>query len=809
MKRSICLILSFLVLVTALTGCGSPAVQSAEEAPAVVEASGYRTAFLPLSDAGLTDALKNAVVIGDSVYFTSLGVLEDQTPEGVTPAWPEQYWVYGPVLCRVEADGTLERMSYTPSGLGETNSGVIFEQLCPASDGTLWLLEKHYRTVKEQDAVLTDERYELVCLRPDGSVTADFPLDGLRQRTDVNSGDGSTSFAVQGMASDASGRVVLAVQELYTGAGSYSYDSYVCVVDGKTGALIRAFSADSDLEQLTALADGRIAVLSYSGGSETVGILDVDAQMITGRVPVEGYPDALISAPEADTLLYSEGDALYSLDLNTGSSEKLLSWVNCDVAHERGASVCALSDGRIVTTASHTGSAGVENELIMLSPDPGGNATPRQTLRLAVMNLSPATGEMISRFNRSQRDVRIEVVDYAQFNDYSSDDAADWMAGLTRLQTEMIAGNVPDIIDISLLSADRLGAKGILEDLYPYIDADPELSRADLMEHVLAAWEEDGKLYQTISNFYILTTAGLSRNVGYDMGWTRAEFNAAMAELLAVNPQASAFDSYTTRDDILTFMLYLELEGLVDWHSGACSFDSESFRQLLSFVKTFPAAYNWAASGAEELDTDGRMLAGMQLLKQCNFTKFEDVQVNTIGLRGEDCTFIGYPTESGVGSMFAQIGNSFAISAACADKDAAWQFVRQFFLPEYQAQYVGSFFPTNRALYEQMKREAMTTQYRRNPDGSYLLDEDGQRVEADRGSAMVGGLTYAYQTVTEAEAALVEQIIDATDHVLHVDSSLEQIIKEGAAAYFADQRELDEVVRTIQSRAALYVSEQS
>ena len=811
MKRSICLIVSLLVLVTALSGCGSPSQPTSSSSPdkSAVEASAYKATYLPLPDDRITAELKNAAVIGESVYFSSLGVLADRTPDGVTPEWPEQYWVYGPVICRVEPDGVLERVPYTPSGLGETNSGVIFERLCSTSEGALWLLEKHYQTVKKLDALRTDERYELVCLQPDGSVAADFPLDGLRQHTDRDTGDDRYSFTVQGMASDALGHVILVVQERDSGSGEYFYDNRVCVIDGVSGALINVFFPGFDIEQLTALADGRIAALYYSGGRENVGILDVDTQRITDAVPVEGYPDTLIAAPEANCLYYSEGDSLYTLAMDTGRSEKLLSWVNCDVAHEHGASVCVLADGRIVTTASRAVSSGIENELIVLAPDPSGTAAPQQTLRLAVMNLTPATSEMVSRFNRSQSDIRLEVTDYAQFNDYSSDDAADWMAGLTRLQTEIIAGNIPDIIDISLLSADRLGAKGILEDLYPYIDRDPKLDRADLMEHVLAAWEEDGKLYQTVSNFYVLTTAGLSRNVGYDMGWSRADFNAAMAALQTVNPQASAFDSYTTRDTILTFMLYLELEELVDWHTSTCFFDSESFRELLAFVKTFPVAYNWAASDAEDLDTDGRLLTGEQLLKQCNFTCFEDVQVNTVGLRGEDCTFIGYPTGSGIGSMFAQIGNSFAISSACADKDAAWQFVRQFFLPEYQEQYVGSFFPTNRAVYEQMKREAMTTQYRRNPDGSFLLDEDGRRVEADRGSATVGDRTYAYQTVTEAEAALVEQIIAATDHVLHVDSSLEKIIDEGSAAYFADQRDLDEVVQSIQSRASLYVSEQS
>ena len=195
-------------------------------------------------------------------------------------------------------------------------------------------------------------------------------------------------------------------------------------------------------------------------------------------------------------------------------------------------------------------------------------------------------------------------------------------------------------------------------------------------------------------------------------------------------------------------------------------------------------------------------------MKQCNLTCFEDVQANTVGLGGAPGTFVGYPTESGVGSMFAQIGNAFAISSACAEKDAAWQFVRQFFLPVYQEQLSGSVFPTNLAVYEDMKRAAQTTLYKRNPDGSFALDAEGERIEADRGSAYVAGAPVPLRAASAEEIALVEQIVAATTHVLSTDDSLKEILVSGAAPYFVDQRSLDETVRQIQSRASLYINEQ-
>ena len=227
-------------------------------------------------------------------------------------------------------------------------------------------------------------------------------------------------------------------------------------------------------------------------------------------------------------------------------------------------------------------------------------------------------------------------------------------------------------------------------------------------------------------------------------------------------------------------------------------------------MKSFPTSFDWTNPDltANDFDQDTRLRMGLQLMKQCNFACFEDLQANTAGLGGAPCTFIGYPTAEGVGSMFAQIGNSFAITANCADKDAAWQFVRQFFLPVYQEQFKGSVFPTNKAVYEEMKNEARTPQYERNPDGSFQLDSEGKRIEADRGITQVNGTSYRYLTVTEEEIAQVEEIISATTNILHTDGSLKAIIQEGAAPFFADQRSAAEVAKLIQSKASIYVNEQ-
>ena len=117
-------------------------------------------------------------------------------------------------------------------------------------------------------------------------------------------------------------------------------------------------------------------------------------------------------------------------------------------------------------------------------------------------------------------------------------------------------------------------------------------------------------------------------------------------------------------------------------------------------------------------------------------------------------------------------------------------------------------FPTNLAVYDNTNSEATTPKYQRNPDGSYMLSAEGKRIEEDRGSMQVNGVTVPYKTATEEDIARVEEIINSTPNILHTDDSLKEIIIDGALPYFADQRSVDEVVKLIQSKAMLYVNEQ-
>lgn len=155
--------------------------------------------------------------------------------------------------------------------------------------------------------------------------------------------------------------------------------------------------------------------------------------------------------------------------------------------------------------------------------------------------LNPVTNELtqsIEKFNEIHTDVQIEIRDY-------SDEG-----GRERLQTELVLGKVPDIMELRCYGEDgkdllkgvydvqhlpgsytgpeggyfmpyrQMVQKGYLEDLWPYIENDPDLGREAVLEAPLKAAEVNGGLYMLFERVEIFTLIGRESVVGARYSWT-------------------------------------------------------------------------------------------------------------------------------------------------------------------------------------------------------------------------------------------------------------------------------------------------
>ena len=571
------------------------------------------------------------------------------------------------------------------------------------------------------------------------------------------------------------------------------------------GSEASKISMDGYIQSVLTLNDGTpCLVYSDNMTNETrLGAIDLKSGRVTQtwKCPRNAYN--FFSGGGDYDLYYQSGINMYGYKLDSEEGEKLFDWLNVDVSQNNLSGFTVREDGSFFAVCNSWDSKGenVTTEFVTLEKKSFADVPQKKTLTLACQWVDSALQEAVIKFNRSS-DIHIQVIDYSQYNNED-----DWNAGLTKLTTEIMAGSMPDIIALQGLPYQQMAAKGLLVDLYPYMEKDSEIKREDFLPNVLGALEVGGGLYATVTNFTVVTLAGASRVVGDEPGWSFDELRAALKTM----PEGcTVLDQYTTSGDILRSELTLDSDFYIDWESGKVNFDSKEFVDLLNFSKLFPNSFDWNSFDYEEYESQAsRIQSGKQMLIQLSLGSFDDLTMYESQFGGK-MTFIGYPTVSGVGS-YLSINSGYGISANCADKDAAWQFLRSFMTSkalEDGGYYWG--FPANRSLLEKRLQEAMTVEYQKDANGNYTLDEKGERIPIAKGGFWIEGMDEPteYYALTQDQADKVMSIINSTDKLYMENKTVLDIIFEQADAFLSGQKTAEEVARLVQGKMSIYVNEQ-
>jgi len=682
------------------------------------------------------------------------------------------------------------------------SSGAYMQRMMLAPDGDIITMETVYRNWYDgpdddvepysqewwdggYDAYMHNEqRMFLRTLNPDGTEKSRFELDGLKP-------EGQDYFYINDVQMDGDGHFYCTM------------DQSIFILDAE-GKLINTVSGDNWFDRLTRMGDGTVSVVYWGNEGQCMSVIDPEKAELGEpvKVPNNIYNMATNLAGDYD-FCYTDGSNFMGYRLADGKQEKILNWINCDVDNANAGNSFVLPDGRIMTVESEWNKDYTECtlRLVFLKKVPASSVPQKTKLYFATQRLDYQVRSAIIEFNRKSDEYRIELRDYSEYNTEE-----DWSAGLTKLTTEIMAGNVPDILDLNGLPVDKLASRGLLTDLYPMLDSDPELGRDAIFPSVLKALDQNGHLYRTASSFQINTVAGATSVVGPGPGWNLEQFKKALAGM----PEGcTPFNEYETRDSILNQMLWMSMGELIDWETGKCYFDAPIFRDILEFAAQFPEEYVWEEDRewTEEDDEPNRIAAGRQMLIQVYLDDFNTIQMYNAMFGGE-ATFIGYPVSEGVGSAMMPNSGGFAISSNCANPEVAWQFIRKTFTKDYQTQY-GWGFPSNRAAFDERLKEAMTPEYQKDANGNFILDENGEKIEISRGGWGWGSLQVDFHALKQAEADQILDLINGATRVQDQSSDeIMQIILQDTAPYFAGQKSLNDVVKQLQSKMNIYINEQ-
>lgn len=631
-----------------------------------------------------------------------------------------------------------------------------------------------------------------------------------------------------------------------TYASIWAGDGFLIPVDGKIlhvtldgkSRTIDALNGDNGyINRMYRNADGSILLYYYGGENWTAHFAPLD--LVTGKlgeeIPMPAGMDNGNLISDANGKLYNyDMTGIYAIDFEAGTTELLCSWLDSDIDYNTITDLQPQTDGSFLAV-----SRGDNWDKLILSKltyvDPA--TLPEKTVLTLACTYSWEMQRAALAFNRASDTVRITLKDYSKYNTEENE----WTGAVTQMNSDIITGNIPDLLLVdSTLPFQNYVAKGLFTDLYPLLDADPAFSREDLVASVLKACETNGQLTSIIPTYGIMTLVGPAATVGEKPGWTWDEFFAVLDKYPNANPAMA----YMDRENLLTLALIMNNRDFIDQDTGTCHFDSDAFVSLLEYAATYPEEYDYDSMTSSEKDMFAN---GELLLSQAWLSEFSYMRDYVYNMNGP-VTFKGFPSSDGVSGSAISPNMQLAISEACPDKEAAWEFVRYFLSDEYQLEgdqamwslsirndvlqkkaedalhpeenndYIVDMMPAvgatmdiavediaveeavveeNTADSDSAEDEILTDDGIADDDIAEVLPEDGWTDEEN----------YWNRPLTQAEVDQIMELINSTTTLYQYDEALMDIVLEEANAFFAGTRSAKDAAAILQNRAQTYISE--
>ncbi len=788
----------------------------------------YQADYLNLQPPENVQYVNTMCTAGTTIYLAAYVQGEEivQTDPDTGDTW--SYYTQKLVLLSVDPDtGACTQLPnlQLPTVPEGCEGNVDCYNLAGSDDGTLWMLVNVYaakydlpadfdpNTMSKYDYPSTDmSTAYLMHVAADGSTIASVDLSVTDDSADEedNMGNNISSFAVDA-------------------AGNLYVSDYSCIyVLDAEGNLLFKIDDSQYSGSLCRLQPDQVGIMWYNYATGTAESTDENGQFF---IPVDLETKTwgekikmptnvwnVYPGDDAYDFYYKNNDNIFGYTFASDTKDKLVDWMACDVDTSNMYDSGMLSDGRVVGMTQNWSSDTTTYQLIVLHRVDASEVKEKTVLTLACMGLDWSLRSKIVEYNKSNDQYRIQVVDYSE---YATDD--DYNAGITKLTTEIISGSVPDLFLTSNLPIDKYAAKGVVADLYTFMDSGSGLGRDYFVPQVLKAIEKEGKLYELPTKFSVETAYALSSIVDQYDTWNVAAVQDAMTQL---QEGATVFSTGWTKSSVLNNCLTRNLAAFVDWTTGKCTFDSEAFQQLLAFCNSFPddsssddaIAYSSDMATVDSMDdpiweSDAtRILSGKQLMSTTSFYGFEDYIYYIYPVK-DKVTFVGYPSESG------EPGNSFyiqcpmAISSVTKYPDAAWDFVSAMIEKTNEDAESMYAFPISQEAFDKKMASVMTEQYATDENGEPVdWDGDGEPDKMSIGGYEVvenGESTWQeVYALTQEDIDQILSVINSATGIVDYDDEILSIVSDEVSAYFAGDKDVQTTANMIQSRVNLYVQEQ-
>ncbi len=451
-------------------------------------------------------------------------------------------------------------------------------------------------------------------------------------------------------------------------------------------------------------------------------------------------------------LLLENGSGLYTIGPE-GALAPIVIWAECNITINGLLGLDPIGDGRYLLMCQ-TGPA-------VLAPTNPDEISPKKTLQLAAIQPSNSLKKSVADFNNSNSSYYVQILDYSDNGSFASDVA------LTRLNTDILSGNYPDMICFSRISPYPYMSKGLLTDLRPLIDQDEVMTMDDIS--IAKALTHNGGIYYISGEFNFETLVGRYSDFGDRYGWTLDEYLSLEENL---SDDVETIHNMTT-ESFIDHIVARYIPAAIDWEDGQCQFYTSEFIELLEAggrIRETPEdpdnlsyGYGSAKVGA------GTRVASLSWVQTAWKLAFEEQ------IAGCRLSFIGWPTVDGICGSDAYLIEPVGIISHGEDVNGCWEFVRWMILSPDMAE---DSLPVYSALLQTKVEEA-----KENEDLPVkMTNDDGERF---------------IELVSKIETTAM------------YDQTVLDIIRKECAAFFSGNKTAEETAKIIQAKVSIYVSEQA
>ncbi|SMF14680.1 ABC transporter substrate-binding protein [Paenibacillus barengoltzii] len=401
----------------------------------------------------------------------------------------------------------------------------------------------------------------------------------------------------------------------------------------------------------------------------------------------------------------------------------------------------------------------------------------KTVLTLSVQEASPFYTALERKFEAKFPDIDLIIQAYKQAGE-------EWKAGEIEeyrksVNTALLSGQGPDVIEMKSLPISEYIAKGLLLNMDSSLSGDGSIKKEDLQQNILDAARENGGLYAIPGGFSLRAFIGdgdaLKEADIQEKTWTWQDFAEIAKKLTQGNEKVFAMTEYPP-DMLMQEMTVDNYEAYVDTSDKQAKFDSPEFIALLHQVKQM---YD------DGVMTEESAGSGKQLFYSAVLRDPKDV-IDVPHQYFEHPILMQKPHNPAQSGTMRIIPTSlFGIRAKSQVPEEAWKLIR--FLLSEEAQKLPE--REGFSLLSSINSQQLDDIKQQIADGSYKLP-DGAAVKA-----------------ADEEFDRFRQMLDAVDQYSPLEAKVISIVGEESLAFFSGQKSAEEAAKLIQNRVTTFLNE--